>query len=402
MSSPGHTGERWRKPHRAGSVALMLLIAVTGAFALASAATAADPISKIEPGVLADVADGQADFWAILTEQADLAKAPGIQDRTARGAYVVDQLKEVADETQGGLLASLTKQGVSHQAFWIVNSIKITGGQGILIQVASQPEVEKIVAERVYQAPDPMPGTAEAKINAVEWGIDRHQRRRMSGRSSASAAKASWSRTSIPASQFDHPALVEPVPRQPRRRQLRPQLQLVRSVERLRHPSLVPCDNNNHGTHTMGTMVGDDGGTNQIGVAPGARWIAAKGCETNTCSDAALLASGAMGSRADRPERPEPATRPAAGHRQQLLGRRRRIDPWYQAIGASLARRRASSRRSRTATPARRAGRSDSPGDYPESYSAGAFDINNVIAASPAAAPRPSAASSSRTSQRPA
>src|SRR5437762_12530039 len=32
----------------------------------------------------------------------------------------------------------------------------------------------------------------------------------------------------------------------------------------------VPCDNNSHGTHTMGTMVGDDGTGNQIGVAPGA------------------------------------------------------------------------------------------------------------------------------------
>ena len=48
----------------------------------------------------------------------------------------------------------------------------------------------------------------------------------------------------------------------------------------------TPCDNNGHGTHTMGTMVGDDGdpGTNQIGVAPHATWIAAKGCETNSCS----------------------------------------------------------------------------------------------------------------------
>jgi len=34
-----------------------------------------------------------------------------------------------------------------------------------------------------------------------------------------------------------------------------------------------PCDDNSHGTHTMGTMVGDDGGGNQIGVAPGAKWI---------------------------------------------------------------------------------------------------------------------------------
>ena len=287
MSSPGHTGERWRKPHRAGSVALMLLIAVTGAFALASSATAADPISKIEPGVLADVADGQADFWAILTEQADLAKAPGIQNRTARGAYVVDQLKEVADETQGGLLASLTKQGVSHQAFWIVNSIKITGGQGILIQVASQPEVEKIVAERVYEAPDPMPARRRQRSTRSSGALPTSTQT-MSGRSSRPRRRHRgrehrYRRAVQPSSPR------QPVPRQPRRGQLRSQLQLVRSVERL--PSPVPCDNNNHGTHTMGTMVGDDGGTNQIGVAPGARWIAAKGCETNNCSDAALLAS---------------------------------------------------------------------------------------------------------------
>ena len=35
----------------------------------------------------------------------------------------------------------------------------------------------------------------------------------------------------------------------------------------------APIDPNGHGTHTVGTMVGDDGGTNQIGVAPGAKWI---------------------------------------------------------------------------------------------------------------------------------
>jgi serine protease AprX len=37
--------------------------------------------------------------------------------------------------------------------------------------------------------------------------------------------------------------------------------------------SQAPCDDNGHGTHTIGTAIGDDGGTNQIGMAPGARWI---------------------------------------------------------------------------------------------------------------------------------
>jgi serine protease AprX len=38
-------------------------------------------------------------------------------------------------------------------------------------------------------------------------------------------------------------------------------------------PSLTPIDPYGHGTHTMGTMVGDDGSGHQIGMAPGARWI---------------------------------------------------------------------------------------------------------------------------------
>ena len=44
----------------------------------------------------------------------------------------------------------------------------------------------------------------------------------------------------------------------------------------------------------MGTMVGGDGlgpFTNDVGVAPGAKWMAAKGCETNSCSDTALIGS---------------------------------------------------------------------------------------------------------------
>ncbi len=41
-------------------------------------------------------------------------------------------------------------------------------------------------------------------------------------------------------------------------------------------PYLYPGDGNGHGTHTMGTIVGDDGMGNRIGVAPGATWIAVK------------------------------------------------------------------------------------------------------------------------------
>ena len=52
------------------------------------------------------------------------------------------------------------------------------------------------------------------------------------------------------------------------------------------------CDNNGHGTHTMGTMVGKDDPAlaYNVGMAPNARWIACKGCETTTCTSVSLLA----------------------------------------------------------------------------------------------------------------
>jgi len=37
--------------------------------------------------------------------------------------------------------------------------------------------------------------------------------------------------------------------------------------------TVAPCDDDGHGSHTAGTMIGDDGAGNQIGVAPGAKWI---------------------------------------------------------------------------------------------------------------------------------
>lgn len=49
-----------------------------------------------------------------------------------------------------------------------------------------------------------------------------------------------------------------------------------------------PNDGNGHGTHTMGTICGSKG----YGVAPGAKWLACKGCSTSRCTQAALLGCG--------------------------------------------------------------------------------------------------------------
>ncbi|HJV67898.1 S8 family serine peptidase, partial [Ideonella sp.] len=51
----------------------------------------------------------------------------------------------------------------------------------------------------------------------------------------------------------------------------------------------APCDDNQHGTHTMGSMVGDDGGANQIGVAPGAKWIGCRNMNAGNGTPASYI-----------------------------------------------------------------------------------------------------------------
>jgi subtilisin family serine protease len=45
--------------------------------------------------------------------------------------------------------------------------------------------------------------------------------------------------------------------------------------------SPTPIDPNSHGTFTVSQMVGDDGKGNQVGVAPGAQWIACRNMDAN-------------------------------------------------------------------------------------------------------------------------
>src|SRR5262249_22234822 len=52
----------------------------------------------------------------------------------------------------------------------------------------------------------------------------------------------------------------------------------------------APCGDQNHGTHTIGTAVGADASnTNQIGVAPGAKWIACRNMDQGNGTPATYL-----------------------------------------------------------------------------------------------------------------
>jgi subtilisin family serine protease len=357
-------------------------LAVASLSSAAQDLTVGNPDGKIEQQVLDDLATGGGlvTFWVYLDEQADLSAAAGIADRDQQGRYVYEALTTTAERSQAGLRALLDAESAEYEPFWIANTIKVTTTGAVLEQIAARPEVAQITADRVYELPDPIPGEAENTIQAVEWGIARIN------------APQVWNDFGVRGEDivvgaidtgalFSHEALV---------RQYRGNLGGGEFNHNYNwhdpsrvcgNPSLAPCDNNGHGTHVTGTMVGDDGdpGANQIGVAPHAKWIIAKGCETTSCSNAALLSSGQfiLAPTDLNGQNPRPDLRPHVVNNS--WGGGANTDPWYRQtvqawVAAGIFPQFANGNNIAGCTA------SSNPGNLPESYAAGAFDINNNMA----------------------
>jgi hypothetical protein len=359
-------------------VLLPILILAAGAATYSTPAPAAGPNIKVAQKVTNQVnANGQATFWVILKEKADLSKVSKIGNWNERGRLVVEALQQTAEESQAGLRGFLKKAGAQYEPFWIMNTIKVTAGQGVLNNLANDPAVEQILPDRTYEVPKPIAGSDEPKVDTVEWNINDI------GAPNVWSSYTDRGEGIVVANidtgvQFDHPAVVQ---------QYRGNLGGGNFDHNYNwfDPSHVcsnpaPCDNVDHGTHTMGTMVGDDGdpGANQIGVAPHAKWIAAKGCESNSCSLDALLASGqwVMAPTDLNGNNPRPDLRPNIVNNSWGDGP---SDPFYQGtvqswVAAGIFPAFANG----NAGPS--CGTVGVPGAYPESYGVGAYDIGHNIA----------------------
>jgi len=372
---------RSQRGTRRVSLLATLSLSLAAVLALPTASSSAQPAQEDTPVEIPARVQrqvertGEATFWVRLEGKADLGAAAGISDWAERGQFVYDTLTEFAVAAQRDVRGTLDAHGADYRPFWISNTIRVTGDAAALDAMAAHPDVTAIDAPERYALPKPI--ETRRDIQVTEWGLD------------AINAPDVWDDFGVrgegivvanidTGSQFDHPALVD-------------QYRGNNGDGTFDHnynwfdPSLVcgspsdePCDNDGHGTHTMGTMVGDDGAGNQIGVAPGARWIAAKGCESNSCSDFALLESGEwIVAPTDLDgQNPRPDLRPHVVNNSWGGGPG---DDWYMdTVDAWIAAGVFPMIANGNAGPS--CGSVSSPGDYPQSYGVGAFDINGSIA----------------------
>ncbi|MFB9238951.1 S8 family serine peptidase [Plantactinospora siamensis] len=382
------TGRRSRGAWLRRPVAVLaaVLLGVTAQPVMSTAAQAAGDGARatVNKDLLAELATkGRTSFTVYLRERASLSGTAGLRDSGARATEVYQRLTGTAQRSQAGLRSLLAERKAPYTAYWIANAVRVTGDKALVDLIAARSDVERLEPARTYKLVDPVSPTvgaggktaARAGTQAVEWGLTNIEAPRV------------WSEygdrgegvvvANIDSGvQYDHPALVG---------KYRGNLGNGSFDQNYNWydpagicPSAAPCDNEGHGTHTMGTMVGDDGAGNQIGVAPGAKWIAAKGCETDQCSDASLLAAGqwVLAPTDLNGQNPRPDLHPDIVNNSWGGGQN---DPWYQqTVAAWRAAGIFPTFSNGNAGPA--CDTAGSPGDYPETYSAGAYDINNQIA----------------------
>src|SRR2546430_11464150 len=240
------------------------------------------PVQKIAPWVMEHTANGQqAEFFVLLPNQSDLSPAANLPTKTEKGRFVHQTLLEKAQSTQGPILQWLRDRHIENQSFYIVNAILVKGDRQLAETLAARPDVARVTGnphihndlpERGPIEESPLqpgaPATVEPGITYTHapdvWALGfRGETVVIAGadtgiRWTHNALKPhyrGWDGVNANHNQNWHDSIHDSI------------------GNPCGNDSPEPCDDFFHGSHTFGTAIGDDGGTNQIGMAPGAKWI---------------------------------------------------------------------------------------------------------------------------------
>ena len=215
--------------------------------------------------------------------------ASKIKGKNAKGTFVYNQLKYAADRNQKRVISFLQSKKAKYQSYLISNCIRVEADYNTMIEISDFEEVQKIVFNFNISKP-----RVEEELSAnnvrdtePEWGLKMIQ--------ADSVWKLGYEGQDIVVGGEDTGYDWDVAPLKAKYRGYENDSTVnhnynwydaIKDKSPLSADSLnpcgfnvkEPCDDNNHGTHTMGTMVGRDTG-NIIGVAPLAKWIGCRNME---------------------------------------------------------------------------------------------------------------------------
>jgi len=217
-------------------------------------------------------------LFVVLRDQADVSAAAAMADYDARRQFVYDTLVTHADSTQADLRASLDRLGIAYTPYYLVNGLEVSGGWPVTLWLSTRPEVDRILPNPVLRPPQgaslALPESGE-RPSTPQWNL------------TEIGATAVWNGFGVTGEgitigqsdsgvQWDHPELLDSY-------RGRDGDHNYNWYDPWNH-TLAPEDPGGHGTHTLGSIVGDS-----VGVAPDALWYACANLPRNVGSPARYL-----------------------------------------------------------------------------------------------------------------
>lgn len=331
-----------------------------------------------------------AENHAALSGEHTDPKTAELEQRKA----VIAALKETSKAAQTDVLTYLeeaaeTGEATHIESFHIVNGVYVQATKKVAEEISKFPEVASIQPSGTYEIPEMEP-QPESRISAAKVGANIEK----------IGAPTVWEQgidgsgiviaTIDSGVKWDHPALKEKY--RGYNKETGKVSHTFNWYDATSDGYAEPRDSVGHGTHVTGTMVGSEpDGSNQIGVAPGAKWIAVKAFSGDTASDPALLraAEWILAPRdADGNERPDLSPDIVNNSWSQTA----EYDEWYRdvvkawvaagifpvfAVGNA------------SATHPNGPGTVKNPANYPESFAVGSINKNNALANSSYWGPSP-------------
>lgn len=247
----------------------------------------AKTIHKIDASLLESYStQAEAEYIIVLRDKAVFGPHIRKLTKSQKSNHVFKTLKQHAELTQKPIIEFLEKNNVTYQSFYITNAIKIKSEEAILWTLASRTDIQHIVDNKPFYMLDYIEDKSSSlRTVTPEWGLlnikaDSVWEMGIKGEGVVIAGQDTgydWELGPIKskyrgyindttaAHDFHwHDAI-----------HTRNPFFSDTLINPCGFSSRQPCDDNNHGTHTMGTMVGQDE-NNTLGVAPGAQWIACR------------------------------------------------------------------------------------------------------------------------------
>ncbi len=220
-------------------------------------------------------------LFVILNEQADLSDIRQMKDIDARRTAAYEMLTKQANISQAGLRSAFDTVGMDYTPYYLVNAMEVRGGTLVRLYLLTRPEVDRVIPSprlRPAQSVEALaiPSSAANAPDEVQWNI------------SMIGADKVWDEFAVrgegivigqsdSGADAEHPDLKE-------------------SYRGLTEGNdynwfdpwngkPAPYDEGGHGTHTLGTILGQNG----IGVAPDAEWFACANLNRNLANPALYL-----------------------------------------------------------------------------------------------------------------